>query len=202
MAAAKMTGASAANKISEAKEDGARSPVTQLVLGLLFGIIFGFLLQKGGVAKYHVLLGILLLKDFTVAKVMLSAITVGTVGLYLLRRQGMVNAHIKPTRLAANIGGGVIFGIGFGLLGYCPGTGAAALGQGNLDAIVGVVGLVVGSLVFAETSGWLDRTILKVGDMGKVTLPELVRMSPGRFLILWLPALVGCLILINYIGVR
>ena len=62
-----------------------KNPTVQLLLGLVFGIAFGFLLQKGGVGKYHVLIGVLLLRDFTVMKVMLSAILVGMVGIYALR---------------------------------------------------------------------------------------------------------------------
>ena len=112
----------------------------QLALGLLFGVVFGFLLQKGGVAKYHVLLGVLLLEDFTVIKVMLSAIVVGMLGVFTLHAMGLVELHIKPTRYAANILGGLLFGVGFALMGYCPGTGAAALGQGNYDAIAGSSG--------------------------------------------------------------
>jgi len=52
--------------------------------------------------------------------------------------------HIKPTRYAANIIGGLLFGVGFGLLGYCPGTGAAALGQGNWDVIAGIIDRMAG----------------------------------------------------------
>jgi uncharacterized membrane protein YedE/YeeE len=113
----------------------------QLVLGLFFGILFGFLLQKGGLAKYHILIGVLLLEDFTVVKVMMTAIVVGSIGIFGLFALGLVKLHIKPTRYAANILGGLLFGVGFGLIGYCPGTAAAALGQGNLDAIGGVLGL-------------------------------------------------------------
>ena len=129
-----------------------KNPSSQLLLGLVFGIAFGFLLQKGGVAKYHVLVGVLLLRDFTVIKVMLSAILVGMIGIFALRRAGLVKLHVKPTRYAANIIGGLIFGVGFALSAYCPGTGAAALGQGNLDAIAVMVGMVVGSYLFAEAS--------------------------------------------------
>ena len=103
----------------------------QLALGLLFGIAFGFLLQKGGVAKYHILIGVLLLEDFTVVRVMISAIVVGMIGVFVMHRLGWVELHLKPTRYGANILGGLIFGVGFGLIGYCPGTGAAAVGQGN-----------------------------------------------------------------------
>ena len=79
---------------------------------------------------------------------------------------------MKPTRYAANIIGGLIFGVGFGLLGYCPGTGAAALGQGNFDAIAGVLGLLAGSYLYAETSGFLEATVLKWGNRGKSRCPN------------------------------
>jgi hypothetical protein len=153
-----------------------QSPWRQWVLGLVFGIAFGFLLQKGGVAKYHILMGMLLLEDFTVAKVMLSAIVVGMVGVLAMNSLGIVELHIKPTRYAANILGGLVFGIGFAILGYCPGTGAAALGQGNLDAIAGVLGLMVGSYLFAMISAPLSRTVLKWGDRGKLVLPDVLHV--------------------------
>ena len=143
---------------------------------MVFGIAFGFLLQKGGVAKYHILMGMLLLEDFTVTKVMLSAIVVGMVGVLAMNSLGIVELHIKPTRYAANILGGLVFGIGFAILGYCPGTGAAALGQGNLDAIAGVLGLMAGSYLFALASASLGRTVLKWGDRGKLVLPDVLHV--------------------------
>jgi uncharacterized membrane protein YedE/YeeE len=174
----------------------------QLVLGLLFGIIFGFLLQKGGVAKYHILLGVLLLEDFTVVKVMLTAIIVGTVGVFALHALGMVKLHVKPTRYAANVIGGLIFGVGFALIGYCPGTGAAALGQGNLDAIAGVTGLMLGSYLFAEASGWLGKTLLKIGDRGKLMLPEIVGLQLPVFLVIFVPLLIAGLFAIDLFASR
>lgn len=160
-------------------EGGRSAAAKQLVLGALFGLIFGFLLQKGGVAKYHILVGMLLLEDFTVIKVMLSAIVVGMIGIFSLHAFGLVKLHIKPTRYAANILGGLTFGVGFALLGYCPGTGAAALGQGNWDVIAGIAGLMAGSYLFAEASGFLGRTVEKWGDRGKITLPQALHMSPA-----------------------
>jgi uncharacterized membrane protein YedE/YeeE len=178
------------------------TPPVQLALGLLFGIIFGFLLQKGGVAKYHVLVGVLLLEDFTVVKVMLTAITVGAVGVFAMHALGLVKLHVKPTRYAGNIVGGLIFGVGFGLLGYCPGTGAAALGQGNWDAIAGIAGLMIGSYLFAEASGWLDKTLMKVGDRGKLMLPELVGLRLPVFLVIFVPLLIAGLIVIDQVTRR
>lgn len=150
----------------------------QLWLGLVFGIVFGFLLQKGGVGKYGVLIGVLLLKDFTVVKVMMSAVIVGMVGIYTLHAAGMVSLHVKPTRYGANILGGLIFGVGFGLAAYCPGTSATALGQGNYDALAVIIGLMAGSYVFAEASGWIGRTVNRWGERGDMTFAELLHVRP------------------------
>lgn len=148
-----------------------------LALGLLFGVLFGFLLQKGGVAKFHVLIGQLLLEDFTVAKVMLSAVVVGALGIHFMHRAGLVELHIKPTRYASNIIGGLLFGTGFALSAYCPGTGAAAIGQGNYDAIAMVLGMIAGSYLFAEMSGWINRRVDTIGDRGKITLHDLLPVN-------------------------
>lgn len=148
-----------------------------LMQGAVFGMVFGFLLQKGGVAKYHVLIGQLLLKDFTVLKVMMSAVVVGSLGIHFMHRSGLVELHIKPTRYASNMIGGLVFGVGFALAAYCPGTGAAALGQGNYDAIAMVFGMLAGSYLFAEASGWIARHIDPIGHRGKLTLDKLIPAS-------------------------
>jgi uncharacterized protein len=173
------------------------TPGAQLALGLVFGIIFGFLLQKGGVAKYHILIGVLLLEDFTVIKVMLSAIIVGMVGIFAMHRLGMVELHLKPTRYAANVLGGLLFGIGFALIGYCPGTGAAALGQGNYDAIGGVLGLMAGSYLYAEASAALSRSVERWGDRGMLTLPEMVGTTTPAFVVVFVPLLALALLAIE-----
>ncbi len=74
--------------------------------------------------------------------------------------------------------GGILFGIGFGLAAYCPGTGAAALGQGNFDAIAVLLGLMAGSYVFAEASGWLARTVNRWGDRGMLTFDRVLNLKP------------------------
>lgn len=165
----------------------------QLALGLLFGIVFGFLLQKGGVAKYEVLIGALLLTDFTVMKIMLTAILVGMVGIFTMHALGLVKLHVKPTRYAANIIGGLLFGVGFALIGYCPGTGAAAVGQGNYDAIAGILGLMAGSHLYAEMSHRLASTVLTWGNRGMIMLPDLVSMRVHRFLFAFIPVLAAAL---------
>jgi uncharacterized membrane protein YedE/YeeE len=176
---------------------GKPDSLRQLVLGFIFGIVFGFLLQKGGVAKYEVLMGQFLLTDFTVIKIILTAIVVGMVGIFSMRALGLVKLHVKPTRYAANITGGLLFGVGLGLLGYCPGTGAAALGQGNYDAIAGIVGLMVGSFVYAETSDYLSATIQRIGNRGRIMLPDLIGMRVTVFVVIFVPLLVSSLFILQ-----
>lgn len=159
------------------------SSATKLLTAVIFGLAFGFLLQKGGVGKFEVLVGQLLLQDWTVAKVMLTAIVVGMAGIFVLHRFGKINFHLKPTRIGANVIGGLLFGAGFALLGYCPGTAAVALGQGSWDALFGMIGLVAGSWIYAEFSAVLKRTVEKWGDLGKVLLPDLLHLPRGPFVV-------------------
>jgi uncharacterized protein len=165
----------------------------RILSAILFGLVFGFLLQKGGVGKYHILIGQLLLQDFTVVKVMLTAIVVGMVGIFTLHRFAKVNLHIKPTRIAPNIIGGLIFGAGFALIGYCPGTVAAALGQGNYDGLFAMAGLMLGSFVYAEASKRLKGSVEKWGEKGKLMLPEALHVSRGVFIPLFAVFLVAVL---------
>jgi uncharacterized membrane protein YedE/YeeE len=186
---------------TEIKSEKSKSGRT-IAFGLLWGVIFGFLLQKGGVAKFHVLEGQLLLVDFTVIQVMLSAVVVGMLGIHFLHRQGLVELHIKPTRLAANILGGLLFGIGFGLSAYCPGTGAAALGQGNFDAIAMMVGMVAGSFLFAEFSGWFSKHVDPIGDFGKVTLSDWIPLNRTIVIIFSASVLTLILVAIEFFDAR
>lgn len=170
-----------AKSVSKSSAAPAPPSGTQIVTAALFGLAFGFLLQKGGVAKYNVLIGQLLLQDFTVMKIMLTAVAVGMPGIFLMNKIAKVNLHLEPTRIGAQAIGGVTFGAGFALLAYCPGTGAAALGQGSWDALFGFAGLVAGSYLFAELSGWLKKTVQTWGEKGKLTLPDLLHISRVPF---------------------
>lgn len=178
------------------------TPAPKLIAGVIFGLMFGFLLQKGGVAKYNVLIGQLLLQDWTVAKIILTAIVVGMIGIFPLHHFAKVNLHIKPTRIGANIIGGFVFGAGFALSGYCPGTAAAALGQGSWDALFVMVGLIAGSWLFAELSGWTKKTIEKWGELGKVQLSDLLGVPRGVFVVGFALALIVILMLLQQFAPR
>ena len=172
---------------------------SQLVWGFVFGIIFGFLLQKGGVTKYDVILGQLLLEDFTVIKIMLSAVVTGMIGIHLMKSLGWIQLNPKSGSWGKNAIGGLIFGLGFALLGYCPGTIAGAIGNGYLDALVGgLTGILLGSGLFAAAYPRLRSGILKKGDFGNLTLPRLLKVNDWIVII----PLSGLLILLLYLMER
>jgi hypothetical protein len=151
----------------------------QLILGLIVGFFFGFLLQRGGVSEHDVILGQLLLTDFTVVKVMLSAVITGMLIVHTLRSLGLGQLHPKPGSVGTSVVGGLLFGVGFAVLGYCPGTAVAAVGQGGLDALFGgVTGILIGSGLFAAAYPRLAKGILSKGYFGGVTLPELFKVNP------------------------
>lgn len=171
----------------------------QLCFGLLIGICFGFLLQKGGVTDYNVIEGQLLLTNFTVLKVMLSAVMVGMIGFHLLKHFGYVRSHAAEGTWGANIIGGLIFGAGFALLGYCPGTAAGAFGTGALDALVGgMLGMVIGAGIFAELYPKLRAAILERGPFPAVTLPEFLHLNLWIVIMLMEICMIGLLLVLEY----
>lgn len=148
-----------------------------LILGLITGIMFGFCLQKGEVLRYDKQLGALRLKDMTIIKFMLTTVLISMIGIYFLKDIGLVKLSIKSTVLGGNIIGGLMFGLGWGLLGYCPGTSAGALGEGRWDAVWGIGGMLFGAAIYAEAYPLLKKTVLKWGDFGKITIPEILRVN-------------------------
>ena len=148
-----------------------------LLLGLLTGVLFGFFLQKGEVLRYDRQIGALRLIDMTIIKFMLSTVMVAMVGTYLLKDMGMISLSIKGTTLGGNIIGGLIFGLGWGLLGYCPGTSAGALGEGRWDALWGILGMLFGAGLYAEMYPLMKKTVLSWGDFGKITIPGLLSLN-------------------------
>ena len=151
--------------------------MNQLFAGLITGVLFGFLLQKGRVLRYDKQLGALRLKDMTIVKFMATSVLVGMVGVYLLQDLGLAKLSIKTTILGGNIIGGLLFGLGWGLLGYCPGTSAGALGEGRWDAIWGIAGMLAGAAIYAEAFPLMKATVLTWGDFGKITIPQLLGIN-------------------------
>lgn len=155
----------------------------RLVLGLATGIVFGFLLQKGRVAKHSVIVGQLLLRDFTVLKIMLTAIAVGAVGFWSLVAAGATTVEVKPAEMGGVLLGALLFGFGLAVLGYCPGTTVAAVGEGRRDALAGLAGMIAGAFVFVEGFSALGDVQDSVADWGKLTLPQATKVAPAVWIV-------------------
>lgn len=142
-------------------------------LAIPMGILFGVLLHRGGVANYNVIVNQFRFRDFTVLKIMFTAILVGGVGVLLLKSTGHAQYHIKPANMLGVVLGAAMFGVGMVLYGYCPGTGVVALATGSLHAMVGFLGMLVGGVLYALSFRWVEAHIQTVARLGKVRLPEL-----------------------------
>lgn len=156
---------------------------TKLVLGLLTGIVFSFLLQKGRAAKFHVIIGQFILKDWTVVKIMGTAVIVGAIGVFALVAMDLASLHVKPLLWAGVLIGAICFGIGIAVFGYCPGTSVAACGEGRRDAMVGVLGMLVGAAVYVALFPVLQPLVKSLGDAGEITIPEVTGTSPWPWVV-------------------
>jgi hypothetical protein len=173
----------------------------QLGLGLFFGFCFGFLLQKGRVCDYEVIMRQLLLEDFTVLKVMLTAAVTGMIGVYAMRSAGWIVLHKKTGSLGKSIPGPLIFGVGFATLGYCPGTSVGAVGHGALDALIGGGGMLIGAGLYAAAYPRLRARVLNVGEFGDKTLIDVLRVRNPWLVILPVAAVIICaMVVIEWAG--
>ena len=139
---------------------------------LLFGFLFGALLQSARLNKYNTISGMARLEDFTVAKAIAVAVGVGAILLSIEIGLGFASWHVKPLLLTGIVVGGLIFGAGMAILGYCPGTLTVSLGEGSMDALVGIIGGIVGGIVYTliqpSVQGMLGP------DLGKISLGSAV----------------------------
>lgn len=146
---------------------------TALWLAPLFGLAFGWLLERGRVLDYNVIVNQLRLRDFTVLKIMLTAIVVGGIGVYALVELGAARWHLRDANLGGAALGGLLFGVGMAIYGYCPGTGLAAAATGRSHAAVGVLGMIAGAIAYAYAFDWLSGTVLAWSNLGRVTLADI-----------------------------
>ena len=152
-----------------------------LLTGFLIGCAFGTILYLGGASSYRRILGTLLLKDMTIIKLMMTAIGVGTLGIYLLDLGGLAHMSIKPAHIWGVIAGGAIFGIGWAISDYCPGTCVVGTSEGKKDALATLIGALVGAFVFSMAFPVLDKLLLQNASFGKITFEQVLGIN-GIFL--------------------
>lgn len=161
------------------------SAMLTVVGPLLMGTAFGFLLQLGKVTNCNVIENQFRLRDFTVLKVMGTAIVVGGVGVLLLVDTGNTKYYVKDANLLAVALGAALFGIGMVVYGYCPGTALGAIASGSVHALVGALGMVAGAILYALSFDWLKTHVLNVWALGKIRLPDVTHIPDA----VWFAAL-------------
>lgn len=168
---------------------------TSLVIALIIGIIFGFLLERAGFGSSRKLTNVFYLDDLAVVKVMFSAVATAAAGIYIFSVAGLLNMEeiVKlPTYVWPQIIGGVLFGLGFLIGGYCPGTAFVAIGSGKIDGILYIIGAVTAGWFFTYIfdyikgfylSGKLENTFIYdgLGIPRLVILIILVAIAIGFF---------------------
>ncbi|MFA5328331.1 MAG: YeeE/YedE thiosulfate transporter family protein [Prolixibacteraceae bacterium] len=153
------------------------------LLILILGFLFGATLQSAKLNKYNTISGMARLEDYTVAKAILVAIGIGAILLNIEIGMGFATYHVKPLILVGISLGGLIFGAGMAILGYCPGTMAISLGEGSLDALVGILGSIVGGIAYT-----LVQTSIKgmMGpDLGEISLQSAVGSGTLFYILLF-----------------
>ena len=152
-----------------------------LQLAVLIGVFFGVLLERAGFGNPRKLTAIFYLKDFSVFKVLFTAIVVCMLGLLYFSIFGWIDlgrVYLIPTYIWPQLLGGIVLGIGFIMGGYCPTTSTVGMASGKLDALVFIVGVILGSFIFAELFPLLEG-VYEAGSMGPVRLSDVFGIHSG-----------------------
>ena len=149
---------------------------------LATGLLFGFVLEQAGFGSPCKLTAQFRLTDWSVFKVMFTAIIVAAVGILLLQVDntfGSQGFYVAETYLWGTVIGGVLIGAGFAIGGYCPGTSVVGLGSGRIDGLVFMLGMVIGIWAFAGVyDSSVIQTIVTSAQVSARTVPELLGVSP------------------------
>ncbi len=150
------------------------------IYALLVGIAMGVLIQRVRASSPDMILKNLRLENLSIIKFMATTIAVGMLVIYAINQVAPQVLHfdVKPAYLIGVGLGGLVFGVGFAVGGYCPGTCVVGVGEGRKDAWFAVLGGVVGALVFTLAYNLLYEPLIKPLDLGKIRLQDLIHLSP------------------------
>lgn len=154
-----------------------------LVIAVLIGIAFGYVLESSGFSSSRKLAGVFYGYDFVVLKVFFSAAITAMLGLLYFNYLGWIDlslVYVNPLFMYSAIIGGVIMGIGFIMGGYCPGTSFCGVAIGKIDAMIFTGGMFLGILLFAELFPLIEG-IYNKGFVGNVKITETLGISAPLF---------------------
>lgn len=144
-----------------------------ILLALLIGLAFGAVLDRVGATNPNTIGNMLRLADLRLMKAILLAIGTGSALMFAGQMTGLVDVGHMSVK-AAYIGvfiGGLLLGFGWALAGYCPGTGLGAAASGRVDALVFVLGGLLGAAAYMVTYPTIKATGILASILGgKTTL--------------------------------
>jgi hypothetical protein len=152
---------------------------------LLVGLAFGWILQRSGLSRYDRIANVYRFRDLTVLKVLITALVTAALVLQLMHAAHLgVVPPVPVTYAWGNMLGGIVFGTGMALSGFCPGTVAAGAGEGRLDYLVpGLLGLFTGAVVYGLL---YDRIMpLLARTAHAATLPQILHIDSWLAVILF-----------------
>jgi uncharacterized membrane protein YedE/YeeE len=157
------------------------STTSFVVLALILGFLFGFFLERAGFSSARKLTAQFYFKDFSVLKVMFTAIVVAMLGIVYFSLFGWLDMgamYIPGTFLWPQLVGGLLLGAGFIMGGYCPGTSVAAAAIGKIDALFFMAGILIGIFLFGAGFHPLHAFYLS-GSRGALTIPQWLDLNSG-----------------------
>lgn len=157
------------------------SPISFAIIAVILGFFFGFFLERAGFSSAIKLTNQFYFKDFSVLKVMFTAIVVAMLGIVYFSMLGwldMGQLYIPPTFLWPQIVGGLLLGAGFIVGGYCPGTSVTAAAIGKIDAFFFIAGVLIGIFGFGVIFPKIERFAMS-GGRGNLTIPQWFDINAG-----------------------
>ena len=147
-----------------------------ILYALIVGVAMGALIQRVRASSPAMIAQNLRLENLSIIKFMATTIAVGAILVYLLNLVTPMHFDIKPTYVVGVLLGGLVFGVGFALGGYCAGTCVVGAGEGRKDAFWSIGGGVLGALVFTLVFDALITPLVKMADYGKITLADVLHL--------------------------
>jgi len=178
------------------------SEPTNLLIALVIGVGFGFLLEGAGFTNTRKLAGVFYGYDFVVLKVFFTAALTAAVGLFIMNYYELIDLNLTfypATYWIPTLIGGLIMALGFIIGGFCPGTSFCAASTGKIDAMVFVGGIFVGILGYGFTYNALWSDLRTKGNMGRTNIAEWIGISDGLFILIVVAVAIAAFIIVGKI---
>lgn len=151
----------------------------EVIIALIVGLFWGYILYRAMVCDHGCIIGGLSLRNLTMLLVIMTSVVTTALIIYPLSALGVVKLIPKTTYVLGNLLGGAILGIGMAIAGYCPGTAVASLGAGKKDALVTILGGLVGAVIYSAAFPILKPYLIDPLSYGKIALPDLLAAKMG-----------------------